>query len=532
MSNLGNPCLTVIANPDVSGIGVRTAIYAQNLLSFVPALWALKDGKVTLTELEDLEKQSTTILITAFAILISTVIQASKTGISDYHASIVLDLSWMNNTNLFIYFLLYIYHRVNLPKNEFNEEVRMLAGHAPPELRARWIYETKKALKNSVIVIGSLHLALMAAVGIRLWSDPAGFGKSGSCSLSATISIFGEEIQLGSSGLRKWSIFVYSIVLMPMMNLVIPLAFFAMPFLMFKHIFKSSGNIGLYTSATGLAILAMIDVILLQKWLSEKIHIDFIALRDLVESILEKRGKQLGDKLIDASKRGELDVAKYLLARGVRRDALGPSVWNAVIHSNANIVKVLLEYQADPNLKDSERTSLLHFAAKNGHSDVAEVLLQNKADVNWMNSDHKSPLYFASEHSHLETVHVLLIHKADANLKDRFGMSPLHLVAKNGHKNIVKLLLEHQADVNLKDRFGMSPLHLVAKNGHLDIVRFLLEHQADVNLKGRNEQSPLHLACNNDHLDIVKVLLEHQANVNLEDEDGWSSLSLQSKMAI
>ncbi|KAJ7620895.1 hypothetical protein DFH06DRAFT_966811, partial [Mycena polygramma] len=96
--------------PDISGVGVRTAIYAQNLLSFVPAIWALWDGEVSDYELECVETQSTTILVTAFAILISAMVQANR-GLSNFHASIVLDLSWMNNTNTFIYFLLYVQNK-------------------------------------------------------------------------------------------------------------------------------------------------------------------------------------------------------------------------------------------------------------------------------------------------------------------------------------------------------------------------------------------------------------------------------------
>ncbi|EEB92427.1 hypothetical protein MPER_09065 [Moniliophthora perniciosa FA553] len=97
--------------PDISGLGVRAAIYIQNLLSFIPAIWALWDGEVTLYELESIEPQSTTILITAFAILISAMVQAQTLGLSSFHAAIVLSLSWMNNTNTFIYFLLYIQHK-------------------------------------------------------------------------------------------------------------------------------------------------------------------------------------------------------------------------------------------------------------------------------------------------------------------------------------------------------------------------------------------------------------------------------------
>jgi hypothetical protein len=102
--SLNIPC-TIPADPDISGIGVRVAIYAQNLLSFVPAIWALWDGDVSDYELESIETQSTTILITAFAILISAMVQARTAGLTNFHATIVLDLSWMNNTNTFIYFL-------------------------------------------------------------------------------------------------------------------------------------------------------------------------------------------------------------------------------------------------------------------------------------------------------------------------------------------------------------------------------------------------------------------------------------------
>jgi hypothetical protein len=92
-------CL-IPANPDISGIGVRVAIYAQNFLSFAPAFYALVDGKVDSKELKTIEAQSTTILVTAFAILISTIVQAlSPYGLSDFHTSVILNLSWMNNTN-------------------------------------------------------------------------------------------------------------------------------------------------------------------------------------------------------------------------------------------------------------------------------------------------------------------------------------------------------------------------------------------------------------------------------------------------
>ncbi|KAH8810265.1 hypothetical protein DL96DRAFT_1716968 [Flagelloscypha sp. PMI_526] len=67
-------CITV--NRDVSGVGVRTSIYTQNLLGFIPAFIAiLNDGQINIDELKSLEAQSSSILIMALSIIIATFLQ-------------------------------------------------------------------------------------------------------------------------------------------------------------------------------------------------------------------------------------------------------------------------------------------------------------------------------------------------------------------------------------------------------------------------------------------------------------------------
>ncbi|TEB25379.1 hypothetical protein FA13DRAFT_1589029, partial [Coprinellus micaceus] len=95
------------SNPDIAGVGVRIAVYAQNILCFFPGLWAISDGTVSNYELESMDNMSTTNLVVAFGILISSFIQARTLGLTNFHTSIVLSMSWTNNTNVFIYFLLY-----------------------------------------------------------------------------------------------------------------------------------------------------------------------------------------------------------------------------------------------------------------------------------------------------------------------------------------------------------------------------------------------------------------------------------------
>ncbi|KAJ6487313.1 hypothetical protein DFH09DRAFT_1457043, partial [Mycena vulgaris] len=108
------PC-HIPPNPDVSGVGVRAAIYAQNLTCFLPVIVHLWDRKISTAELKGIKDQSIGMLAVAFAILLTTIILAKGAGgdqtITNYHAAVVLDLSWMNNTSTWIWFILYVHHR-------------------------------------------------------------------------------------------------------------------------------------------------------------------------------------------------------------------------------------------------------------------------------------------------------------------------------------------------------------------------------------------------------------------------------------
>jgi len=341
------------SNPDISGIGVRTAIYAQNLLSFGPAIFAILDKKVTPIELDALEQQSTTILITAFAILLSAIVQACSLGLSNFHATIILNLSWINNTNTFIYFLLYAHHRAGLrlqQADRVREGDTFILGGVDVEQQSKidtiWS-EVKKASRNVVLFIGSLHLSLMAAVGIWLWSRPATFGGSRPCSKSASVFILSQRVSLASEGLRRWSLLVYSVVLTPVLNLIIPVLCFIALFLVYYYMHPTPSAYGRSVApvACGFVVLATINTVLVidtelaigkntpglldqgdMVWTFGQtlaILLLLVPIRDISMIMMERQPKRLGKKLLNAAKRGELEMVKDLLDQGAYADAKG-----------------------------------------------------------------------------------------------------------------------------------------------------------------------------------------------------------------
>jgi hypothetical protein len=83
-----------------------------------------------------------------------------------------------------------------------------------------------------VLSLGSLHLTLMAAIGIWFWSSPALFGAVQHEPLDdkflecTSTSLLGNTINLSSSPLRVVSLVIYAFFAVPGLNLVVPAAFF------------------------------------------------------------------------------------------------------------------------------------------------------------------------------------------------------------------------------------------------------------------------------------------------------------------
>jgi hypothetical protein len=267
------------ANPDISGIGVRAAIYTQNLLCFLPVILYLRDGKISVDELAGIQDQSTGMLAIAFAILITTASLAAGPNptVSNFHAAIILNLSWMNNTSTWIWFILYVHERSRAKYKPVgatwstwrtalwsavraylhgldpagshdsrpwpttrgeNDETRLQKAVKRVWWSKPMIYLRRFArliLAAPVLTLGSIHLSLMAAIGIWLWQDPAGFGKPvDRC--TPMLTVFGASVSFNSTPLQIFSLIMYAVVLIPGLNLLPPFAFFLFLHISYNHI--------------------------------------------------------------------------------------------------------------------------------------------------------------------------------------------------------------------------------------------------------------------------------------------------------
>jgi ankyrin repeat protein len=138
------------------------------------------------------------------------------------------------------------------------------------------------------------------------------------------------------------------------------------------------------------------------------------------------------------------------------------------------IVKHLLSYGADVNVRDNGNATMLHHAASQDCVDTVGLLLACGAEVNARDGTNGTPLHRAANFGNAEIVGLLLARGAKMNARDRSSLTPLHYAAFNTQVEVVELLLEKGAGVNAQNRHGLTPLDLAWASNHAAVIECLI----------------------------------------------------------
>ncbi|NP_001080415.1 ankyrin repeat domain 3 [Xenopus laevis] len=196
-----------------------------------------------------------------------------------------------------------------------------------------------------------------------------------------------------------------------------------------------------------------------------------------------------------------------------------------------NIVELLLGKKIHVNAKDEDLFTALHFSAQNGDECITRMLLEKNASLNEVDIKGRTPLHVACQHGQENIVRVFLRRGADLTFKGQDNWLALHYAAWQGHLNIVRLLAKQPgANINAQTSDGRTPLHLAAQRGHYRVARILVDLHCDVNIPSNLMKTPLHVAAETGHTSTARFLLSRGASINAVTTEGFTALDLASNL--
>ena len=189
----------------------------------------------------------------------------------------------------------------------------------------------------------------------------------------------------------------------------------------------------------------------------------------------------------------------------------GQSLIEAICGGHTDIVHALLIRGADPNAHTVSQTALICACQSTKNKDIVKMLLEAKADPN-IKIGTKSPITEAIQLGNIEIVTMLLV--AHANLPRDPDMSQLMVAVERGDITMTKLLLDYKENPNIIID-GKTVLGTALEKGFNSISEILLDRGADI----KGISLPVAVA-HGANMRVINKLLEKGIDPNQQDSLG------------
>ncbi|XP_023861046.1 dynein axonemal heavy chain 12 isoform X1 [Salvelinus sp. IW2-2015] len=223
-----------------------------------------------------------------------------------------------------------------------------------------------------------------------------------------------------------------------------------------------------------------------------------------------------------AAETGHLNVVEVLLQKGasVQSQTEGSVLFEAVASGNPDIISLLLDYGADPDMPNHSGHLPIHRAAYHGHLLVLERLI-SATNMEAVKKSGMSPLHSAAAGGHTQCLEVLLnagydpnfmLHPRVRNKYDDERRSALYFAVSNNDVQSTRLLLEAEAMVN---QDPVNCLQVALRLGNYELINTLLRYGANASyysrVKTTHFPSALQYALKDEVM--LRMLLNHGYDV-------------------
>lgn len=203
----------------------------------------------------------------------------------------------------------------------------------------------------------------------------------------------------------------------------------------------------------------------------------------------------------------------------------------APIHFAANfnlleIAKILVEYGANPQIKDRFGRQAIHWAANGNNIEIIKWL--NELDVDLASTDDagRSVLYYSITENAKEVVNFLLEHEVPLFFEKEIGFDILYSALLNDYSKVISAYMDQEFDFTQETRIGNSLLFAACQNKNEAYIMKLVSHGLDINASNAYGDTPLSLAIQQQNIKVIQYLIEQKVDLESKNPLGKKAIDI------
>jgi len=232
-------------------------------------------------------------------------------------------------------------------------------------------------------------------------------------------------------------------------------------------------------------------------------------------------------RLLIAATTGDTSLIRELVYAGAYIDTQtfgdgNSALIYSILNDKESALISLLNFGADPDLRNYYGESPLHVAIKEQKLSAAEILIKYNANINTQDFNGATPLHYAALYGFFYEADMLLYYDALRDIESDDGTTPLMAAVMAGNFDIADILIQNRADVNSSDKMGYTPLLIAAQNGDTAMIELLLLSGADLYAKGKDNFNAAGIAVRDNRQEALIYLLRKGSQwANVDATNLW-----------